>query len=41
MPDGAGMAPSNNEPRNELSDRLDGAGMAPNGVWLVARRVAA
>ena len=37
MPDGAGMAPSNNEPRNELSDRLDGAGMAPStGAWHTA-----
>ena len=29
MPDGAGMAPSNNEPRNELSDSLAPSGM-PN-----------
>ena len=32
MPDGAGMAPSNNEPHNELSDSPDGAGTQRYGL---------
>ena len=33
MPDGAGMAPSNNQPRNELSDRLAPSGMVVVVPW--------